>query len=115
MSYPTHSDEVAATAEVARRYAQGAGGTSTIEAALSVWHDAKWPDKGDDRLVTNKLAEEAGEVCGAATKMAEGRATIEALADEMGDVLICLAVLAGRYEWTLPQLLRRRALGVLAR
>lgn len=102
-------------ASLALDYLDGRGGRSTLEAAVSVWHDAKWPGKSDDVWVSAKLAEEAGEVNGAVIKMSEGRKTETDLMDEMGDVLICLSVLAGRHDWTLDDLRARRLREVLAR
>lgn len=92
-------------------------GRSTLEAAISVWHDLKWPDNRDlsDRLMAAKLAEEAGEVCGAIIKRAEGRRTDQDVKDEIGDVLIVLSVIAGRHEWTLADLLADRARTVVQR
>lgn len=89
-------------------------GRDTTEAAYSLWHEAKFPDR-DDVWVSAKLAEEAGEVNGALIKMSEGRATTDDLADEMGDALIALSVLAGRHGWTLDELRSQRAKDVLNR
>lgn len=93
---------------------QAAGTPLLVEPLIALWHDDKWPDK-DDRIVAAKLAEEAGEVCGAAIKFAEGRRTEAHLADEIGDVLIVLSTLAGRHGWTLDDLRVRRLREVLAR
>lgn len=86
-----------------------------MEAAVADWHDDKWDDKADPRVMGAKLAEEAGEVCGALIKRAEGRRTDLDLADELGDVLVCLTVIAGREGWTLHTLLADRLEAVLDR
>ena len=86
----------------------------TVEAYVAKWHDEKWPDK-DDRIVGTKLAEEAGEVCGALIKIAEGRKTQQDMFDEMGDVLIVLSTLAGRHGTTLETLRADRLATVINR
>lgn len=81
----------------------------TLEKIIQEWRETRWPKPGDpDPWDAMKLGEEAGEVLGAVTKLAEERATMNDLADEMGDVLIALSVLAGRYGWTLDELRARR-------
>ncbi len=62
-----------------------------------------------------KLAEECGEVCGAVSKMPEGRASQRDLEDEMGDVLIVLSQLAAKLETTLENLLEKRWTEILRR
>lgn len=80
-----------------------------IEVEIAEWQESQWPGTAaDDRLVGTKLAEEVGEVCGALIKIAEGRRTLDDLADEMGDALISLSALAGRHGWTLDALRERR-------
>lgn len=88
--------------------------TVPVEAAVTAWHIAKF-GRIDERIIGAKLAEEAGEVCGALIKIAEGRATLQHLAAELGDALICLSALAGRHGWTLDQLRTDRWAEVQAR
>ena len=84
------------------------------ERAILAWHDAKWPDKTDITL-SAKLAEETGEVCGAAIKTMEGRRTEQDLKDELGDVLIVASVIAARHGWTLSEVRSERFAEVEAR
>lgn len=88
----------------------------TIEDRIRFWRENRWP-KPDPQDVwdANKLGGEAGEVLEAVTKIHEGRATLDDLADEMGDVLIAMSVLAGRHGWTLDGLRRRRWIEVQER
>ena len=79
----------------------------TTELEIAEWHDKRWNEK-DDRVVAAKLAEECGEVCGALIKQHEGRRTDNDVRDEIGDVLVVLAVLAGRRGWTLADILADR-------
>lgn len=51
-----------------------------------------------------KVGEEAGEVLGAVTKVAEHRASLDDLRGEMGDVLVALSCLAAWHGWTLDEL-----------
>lgn len=62
------------------------------------WHDRTWGGPEIKTLVkcALKVAEEAGEVAGAAIKMDEGRRTAQDLADEAGDVVIALATALNR-------------------
>jgi NTP pyrophosphatase (non-canonical NTP hydrolase) len=88
--------------------------TTTMEAYIAEWHEHKY-GVVDDRIVGCKLAEESGEVCGALIKIREGRVERSDVADELGDVLIVLSVLAGRYGYTLEELREQRFLIVAAR
>ena len=63
----------------------------------------------DDVRLAAKIAEEVGEVCEATIKIEEGRLTLDDLAGEIGDVLLCLHVLANRHGWNLSDLLQRKA------
>lgn len=80
----------------------------TFEEILTEWREARWPKPGgpdtEDAWDAMKVGGEAGEVMEAVTKIAEGRATLGSLADEIGDVLIACSVLAGRHGWTLDEL-----------
>lgn len=76
-------------------------------AEILAWHEAAWPDK-PDITVGAKLAEEAGEVCGALIKRDEGRRTTADVLDELGDVAVVLNVLAARHDTTVDALLTRR-------
>ncbi len=84
----------------------------TIEQEIADWRELRWPKPGgydvQDAWDAMKVGGEAGEVMEAVTKMAEGRANRNDLADEIGDVLIALSVLAGRHNWTLHELRHRR-------
>lgn len=85
------------------------------DADIVAWHDAKWPEKGDNRVVAAKLAEECGEVCGAVIKQAEGRRTTADVLDEIGDALIVLTVLSERYGYAIAEARARRFAHVRAR
>lgn len=69
----------------------------------------------DTYQILAKLTEEVGEVAGAITKLDEGRKTLADVQDEIGDVLVCLTILAARYGWSLSDLLTHRAAEVMAR
>lgn len=81
---------------------------------LADWHNQRWPNT-DERTIAAKLAEECGEVCGAIIKHAEHRTTEQDILDELGDLLIVTAVLAGRHNQTIQQLLADRLRTVAAR
>lgn len=85
--------------------------SETIEQEIARWHECAHslhhPDPGD-RLIAGKLNEEAGEVFGALTKLFEGRGSVEAVRGELGDVALCLAVIAGRNGWTIDELLHAK-------
>jgi NTP pyrophosphatase (non-canonical NTP hydrolase) len=77
------------------------------ETEIAEWQATRWPTTwagGDMRVHSAKLAEECGEVNGAAIKIVEGRRTHQDLADELGDVLIVAAVLAADIGMTLEEL-----------
>lgn len=69
-----------------------------FQVEVVVWHDREWggPDVKDIVKAGAKVAEEAGEVVGAAIKIDEGRDTAQHLADEAGDVVIALATACSR-------------------
>ena len=80
----------------------------TTEAAICAWREWRWPKPGGPEAADTwdalKVTGEAGEVAEAVTKIAEGRKDEQALANEIGDVLVALSVLAGRHGWTLDEL-----------
>jgi NTP pyrophosphatase (non-canonical NTP hydrolase) len=85
----------------------------SLEERICEWHELRLPTMypggvADDVRMAAKLAEETGEVCDAVIKIEEGRRTLDDLAGEIGDVLLCLSVLAGRHGWTLEELLRAK-------
>ncbi len=84
------------------------GNAPTEEAAMRFWRKSRWPKPGDNHGTgiwdAAKIAEEAGEVVAAVIKIEEGRADIEVLRDELGDLLIAASVIAGRHGWTLAEL-----------
>lgn len=87
----------------------------SLSIVIAAWHDERWPEKADVRIVGAKLAEEAGEVCGALIKRAEGRRTDDDVLDELGDVAIVLTVLAARLGHSIEAVRRRRFEEVRAR
>ena len=74
------------------------------------WRMERWPipDTAEEIALALKCCEEVGEVAGAVAKRVTGDATLQDLADELGDVLITLSILAGRHGWTLGDLRHRR-------
>lgn len=80
---------------------------AVIEHTVTLFCDTKWGKKSPHGMAV-KLAEECGEVCGAVTKMEEGRASKEDLLDELGDVLVVLCQFAHSECTTLQALLERR-------
>lgn len=77
------------------------------EAYISAFADSQWgPRTLED--VGLKLSEESGEVSGAIIKIAEGRATVQDLRDEIGDVMIVLSQMAARLGSTLEDLRNER-------
>ena len=87
--------------------------TRTTEHRIYQWHRGRYPKMWpggelDPVRMTAKLAEETGEVCGTAIKTEEGRSSRHELAGEIGDVLICLSVLAAHHGWTLEDLRRAK-------
>jgi NTP pyrophosphatase (non-canonical NTP hydrolase) len=90
--------------------------SDTLEQEIFEWRIKRWPSP-EDRSIwaylpsvkdAAKLAEETGEVVGVVIKLREDRGSMSDLADEIGDVLITLAVLAGRHNWKLGDLLAGR-------
>ena len=71
----------------------------TDEEYIAEWHRRRYPDT-HPLVIAAKLAEETGEVVGAMFRLSEGRGDPieweEHLADEIGDVLIVLSVIAQR-------------------
>jgi phosphoribosyl-ATP pyrophosphohydrolase len=88
---------------------------AALQGAVGVWRDARWPmNKTVDRSAM-KVAEEAGEVVGAAVKMAEGRASMWNLATEAADTVIALYGLAHAAGFDLDLHVRERWAEVQAR
>ena len=80
----------------------------TLEQEIANWHRRRWPTFWPDGQLNvfamgTKLAEEVGETCGALVKMRDGtgRQTVSDLKGEVGDVLLCLAVIAHEHGFTL--------------
>lgn len=86
----------------------------TIDQEITEWCFEKWGTK-DIAGIALKLAEEAGEVAGAAVKIPEGRATVKDLLAEAGDCLIVLSQLAALNGTTLAKLRERRFVDIKAR
>lgn len=87
----------------------------TIEKAVLGRHDREWRNQdGSPKTldqIAAKLGEEAGEAQGACIKLGEQRTDKDWQAElrkELGDVLVVVAVLAGRMGWTLDDLLLDR-------
>lgn len=76
------------------------GITTLHELGLEVaaWHRANWPRSVNALAPIAKVAEEAGELVGAAVKMLEGRSTIAHVRAELGDVVIAAAGAAARLD-----------------
>lgn len=74
----------------------------------------RWGEK-DLSDIALELCEESGEVAGAVVKLPEGRATLEDLDDEIGDVLIVLSQIAARRGTTLEELRANRFARIHAR
>lgn len=70
-----------------------------LQDAVDVWHRDRYPT-ATAKDVALKLAEEAGEVCGAVVEVdhppMNGTRDARALADELGDVVIAATALAAR-------------------
>lgn len=86
----------------------------TIEAEILEFATAQWGEK-DLPAIGLKVGEEAGEVAGALVKIPEGRATLEDLDKEVGDLLIVLSQIAAKRGWTLEQLRAKRFEQIKAR
>lgn len=81
----------------------------TMEAAVAAFVDRVFPPKAAALHVhAAKLAEEAGEVCGALVKLHEGRGGPQEVADELGDVLLVVSTIAGHFGWTVDELRAKR-------
>lgn len=85
-----------------------------MEQEILATAQALWGVK-DNQGIALKLAEEAGEVCGAAVKIPEGRATQKDMDDEAGDCLIVLAQYAALRGTTIEILLTQRWTHILQR
>lgn len=60
--------------------------------ALAWVRNKHWPTTPEARAL--KMAEEAGEVCGAVTKIPEGRKTIDDLRMELAQLVLCAMTVA---------------------
>lgn len=87
---------------------------SRCAAQIGSWHEGKFPTSTELGRVA-KLAEEAGEVCGAVIKESEGRALDEGLYEELGDVLIVASTIAHYRGWALSAVLADRFMSVRER
>ena len=81
--------------------------TKSIERQIFEFSTERWGIKTLEGLGL-KVAEEAGEVAGALSKIPERRATLEDLDDEVGDLLIVLSQVAAKRGTTLEALRQRR-------
>lgn len=79
----------------------------TTEAEILAFAMEQWGEK-DWSGIGLKLGEEAGEIAGALVKIPEGRASLEDLDDEVGDILIVLSQIAARRGTTLLKLREAR-------
>lgn len=79
------------------------------DAEVLAWVRARWPERCSLDARAIKLAEEAGEVVGAAVRLGEGRGSTAHLAKELAQLVMCIkgvAAVAGidveeavRAEW----------------
>lgn len=80
------------------------------DAEVLAWVKERWPHRATPDARAMKLAEEAGEVVGKVTRLAEGRGSVDALAKEMAQLAMCMKGLAAIFgidifaavgaEWT---------------
>lgn len=68
------------------------------DAEVLAWVRARWPHRAHADARAMKLAEEAGEVVGQVTRVIEGRGSVEAIAKEMAQTVMCLKGLAAIYD-----------------
>lgn len=87
---------------------------NTTEEKITGFAEQQWGVKTLTQVLM-KLTEEVGEVAGAITKEAEGRANWDDLDDEIGDCLIVLSQMAAKRGRTLEDLRERRFEKIQAR
>ena len=82
--------------------------------AVRKWERVAWPSKNGASVMLRlmvraaKVAEEGGEVAGAAIKYSEGRKDLSDITDEMGDVYITLHALAAELDIDLEEVCHAR-------
>jgi len=80
----------------------------SFESRAFQWRRERWPKPCDSETSVVwdivKLGEEAGEVARSYTRYIEGRASLVHIAEELGDVLVCVSVIAGAYGWNIEDL-----------
>lgn len=69
-------------------------GVSPTQAQTLEWVRERWPSRDTPMWRALKLGEEAGEVQGAVVKLSEGRKTLDDLAAETAQLVICAMALA---------------------
>ena len=76
-----------------------------LQGSIAYWAMKNWPDDQDNPLLgvlkAAKVAEEAGEVCGAAIKYGRPEQGLQQIKDEVADVFITLVGVAEAYGFTL--------------
>ena len=80
-----------------------------LQEEISRWSQSNWPyDKGEPLIgivKAAKVAEEAGEVCGAAIKMGRPGQGLRQLQEEIADVFITLVGIAEVYDLNLSEVI----------
>lgn len=117
---PEVASASSANAEMASEPVGDGSPLAGIQSALKAWHKSNYPDATDSD-VGLKLAEETGEVCRALDRLMYAQSEHDHnlwtwnLAEEIGDAMICLIVLAARHELDAGGVVAMRAAEVMGR
>lgn len=83
-----------------------------LQTQIAAWAERNWPDDSGNPLLgvlkAAKVAEEAGEVCGAAIKMGRPEQGLDELKAEVADVFITLVGVAEAYGFLLSDIIWER-------